>query len=193
MNTSRKRLSVLLALLGLVVPASLFAEEVNDLFLQIEAGALSGFQQSGGQYPTAEFGIRKALSIGAGRTTGIYLGHGGAKTTVSHNNLIPSGEIPILLTHLLLYHSFELTESWTGSIEYGFSAIGFDNEDTSLSLIGLGFGAGFGYTLWNDWLLTFKTRHVTVDQSYLGDLIQHRQLSGSIGLAIPVHLPKFPW
>ncbi len=99
----------------------------------------------------------------------------------------------MLLTHLLVRHSFELSESWTGLIEYGISIIGFDHEDTSLSLAGLGFGAGVGCNLWKNWLLTFNARHVEVDQSYRGERILHRQLSGSVGLAVPVNLPGLPF
>lgn len=32
-----------------------------------------------------------------------------------------------------------------------------------------------------------------MDQSYRGERILHRQLSGSIGLAVPVNLPGFPF
>ena len=190
MRTIRKRL---IYLLGFVVPGSLFTEEENDrdLRIQMVVGGLSSFNQSTGQSPTIEIGVWKPLSIGDRLTTGVYLGHGGAKTTVRQNSLIREGDTPILLTHLLVYHSFELTDSWTSLLEYGFSIIGFDHRETSLSLAGLGFGAGVGYNLWKDWLLTFKTRYVTVNQSYLGDHILHNQLSGSVGLAIPVALPRF--
>ena len=188
MKTIRKRL---IYLLGFVVPGSLFAEEENDrdLRIQMVVGGLSSFNQSTGQSPTIEIGVWTPLSIGDRLTTGVYLGHGGAKTTVRQNSLIREGDTPILLTHLLVYHSFELTDSWTSFLEYGFSIIGFDHKETSLSLAGLGFGAGVGYNLWKAWLLTFKTRYVTVNQSYLGDHILHKQLSGSVGLAIPVDLP----
>ena len=113
--------------------------------------------------------------------------------TVRPNNLISAGDKPVLLTHLLVRHSFGLSEYWTGFIEYGISIIGFDHEDTSLSLAGLGFGAGVGCSLWKDWLLTLKARHVEVDQSYRGERILHRQLSGSVGLAVPVNLPGLPF
>ena len=181
----------LIALLGFVVSGSVSAEERSDFYFLIGAGALSSFKRSTGESPTIEFGVWKPLAIGDRSTTGIYLGHGGAKTTVRQNSLIREGDTPILLTHLLVYHSFELTDSWTSFLEYGFSIIGFDHKETSLSLAGLGFGAGVGYNLWKDWLLTFKTRYVTVNQSYLGDHILHKQLSGSVGLAIPVDLPGF--
>ena len=140
-----------------------------------------------------EIGIWKPLSIRDRRTTGIYAAHGGARTTVRPNSLIAAGDKSVLLTHLLVKHSFELSETWTGFVEYGFSIIGFDHEDTSLSLAGLGFGAGVGCTLWKNWLLTLKARHVEVDQSYRGERILHRQLSGSVGLAVPVNLPGFPF
>ncbi len=190
MKTIRKRL---IYLLGFVVPGSLFAEGENDrdLRIQMVVGGLSSFNQSTGQSPTIEIGVWKPLSIGDRLTTGVYLGHGGAKTSIRQNSLIREGDTPILLTHLLVYHSFELTDSWTSLLEYGFSIIGFDHKGTSLSLAGLGFGAGVDYNLWKDWLLTFKTRYVTVNQSYLGDHILHNQLSGSVGLAIPVALPRF--
>ena len=180
----------LISLLGLVVPGSVLAEERSDFYFFMGAGALSSFKRSTGQSPTIEFGVWKPLAVGDRSTTGVYLGHGGAKTTVRQNSLIREGDTPILLTHLLVYHSFELTDSWTGLLEYGFSIIGFDHKGTSLSLAGLSFGSGVGYNLWKDWLLTFKTRYVTVNQSYLGDHILHKQLSGSVGLAIPVDLPE---
>ena len=179
----------LISFLGLVVSGSVLAEERSDFYFLMGAGALSSFKQSTGQSPTIEFGVWKPFVIGDRSTTGIYFGHGGAKTSVRQNSLIREGDTLILLTHLLVYHSFELTNSWTGFLEYGFSIIGFDHKETSLSLAGLGFGAGGGYNLWKDWLLTFKTRYVTVNQSYLGDHILHNQLSGSVGLAIPVDLP----
>ncbi len=182
----------LISLLGLVVSGSVLAEERSDFYFSMGAGALSSFKQSTGQSLTIEFGVWKPFVIGDRSTTGIYLAHGGAKTSVRPNSLIREGDTMILLTHLLVYHSFELTNSWTGFLEYGFSIIGFDHKETSLSLAGLGFGAGFGYNLWKGWLLTFKTRYVTVNQSYLGDHIQHKQLSGSVGLAIPVNLPGIP-
>ncbi len=97
-----------------------------------------------------------------------------------------------MLEGRITFYDHPSTNSWTGFLEYGFSIIGFDHKETSLSLAGLGFGAGFGYNLWKGWLLTFKTRYVTVNQSYLGDHIQHKQLSGSVGLAIPVNLPGIP-
>lgn len=182
----------LIPLLGLVVTGSVSAEERSDFYFFMGAGALSSFKRSTGQSPTVEFGVWKPLAIRDRSTTGIYVGHGGAKTTVRQNSLIREGDTPILLTHLFVYHSFELTDSWTSFLEYGFSIIGFDHKGTSLSLAGLGFGAGVGYNLWKDWLLTFKARYVTVNQSYLGDHILHKQFSGSVGLAIPVDLPGFP-
>ena len=87
MKTIRKRL---IYLLGFVVPGSLFAEEENDrdLRIQMVVGGLSSFNQSTGQSPTIEIGVWKPLSIGDRITTGVYLGHGGAKTTVRQNSLI---------------------------------------------------------------------------------------------------------
>ena len=183
----------LMTFCAVLLPGSLFAEGAIDFYLHPAAGALSSFQQSTGQSPTVEIGVWKPLSIRGRRTTGIYAAHGGAKATVRSNNLISAGDKPVLLTHLLVKHSFEVSESWTGFVEYGFSIIGFDHEDTSLSLAGLGFGAGIGCNLWKDWLLTLKARHVEVDQSYRGERILHRQLSGSVGLAVPVNLPGLPF
>ena len=100
-------------------------------------------------------------------------------------NGIAAGDNSVLVTHLLVKHSFALSESWTGFLEYGFSIIGFDHEDTSLSLAGLGFGAGVGFNLWKNWLLTLKATHVEVDQSYRGERILHRQLSGSVCRLFP--------
>ena len=71
-----------------------------------------------------EIGIWKPLSIRDRRTTGIYVAHGGAKTSVRPNSLIAAGDKSVLLTHLLVFHSFELTESWTGFLEYGFPSSG---------------------------------------------------------------------
>ena len=183
----------LVSLCAILLPASLSAEGAIDFYLHPAAGALSSFQQSTGQSPTVEIGVWKPLSIRDGRTTGIYVAHGGTRTTVRPNSLIAAGDKSVLLTHLLVKHSFELWESWTGFIEYGISIIGFDHEDTSLSLAGLGFGAGIGCSLWKDWLLTLKARHVEVDQSYRGERILHRQLSGAVGLAVPVNLPGLPF
>ena len=183
----------LVSLCVIVLPGSLFAEGGSDFYLHPAAGALSSFQQSTGQSPTVEIGLWKPLSIRDRSSAGIYVAHGGAKTSVRPNSLIDSGDKSVLLTHLLVKHSFELSESWTGFIEYGFSIIGFDHEDTSLSLAGLGFGAGIGCNLWKDWLLTLKARHVEVDQAYRGERILHRQLSGSVGLVVPVNLPGLPF
>ena len=183
----------LVSLCAILLPGSLCAEGAADFYLHPAAGVLSSFQQSTGQSPTVEIGVWKPLSIRDGRTTGIYAAHGGTRTTVRPNSLIAAGDKSVLLTHLLVKHSFELSESWTGFIEYGISIIGFDHEDTSLSLAGLGFGAGVGCSLWKEWLLTFKARHVEVDQSYRGERILHRQLSGSVGLAVPVNLPGLPF
>ena len=183
----------LITFCAILLPGSLFAEGATDFYLHPAAGALSSFQQSTGQSPTVEIGLWKPLSIRTGRTTGIHVAHGGAKTTVRPDSLIAAGDKPVLLTHLLVKHSFELSDPWTGFIEYGISIIGFDHEDTSLSLAGLGFGAGVGCSLWKDWLLTLNARHVEVDQSYRGERILHRQLSASVGLAVPVNLPGLPF
>ena len=183
----------LITLCAIVLPGSLFAEAANDFFVQAAVGAVSSFKQSTGQSPTVEIGVWKPLSIRDRRTTGIYVAHGGAGTTVRPNSLIAAGDKSVLLTHLLVFHSFELAKSWTGFLEYGISIAGFDYKGTSLSLAGFGFGAGIGYNLWKNWLLTLRARHVEVDQSYRGERILHRQLSGSVGLAVPVNLPGFPF
>lgn len=183
----------LVSFCAILLPGSLFAEGAIDFYLHPAVGVLSSFQQSTGQSPTVEIGVWKPLSVRDRGTTGIYVAHGGAKATVRPNSLIAPGDKPVLLTHLLVKHSFELSGPWTGIVEYGISIIGFDHEDTSLSLAGLGFGAGIGCRLWKDWLLTMKARHVEVDQSYRGERILHRQLSGAVGLAVPVNLPGLPF
>ena len=181
--------SLLITLLLLALPRTLSAEQAKSFFLHLGTGVLSGFDQSGGRSPTLEFGLWKPLAGGDSHTTGIHVIHGFAEAAVRPNNLIAPGETAILLTHLLVVHSFERTGPWTGLLEYGFSIIGFDDADTSLSLAGLGFGAGVGRRVRKDWLLSCRTRYVVVDQSYRGERIRHRQLAGLVALAVPLRWP----
>ena len=98
-------------LLGFVAFGS--AEGRGDFYFFVGAGALSSFKQSTGPSPTIEIGVWKPLAVGDRSSSGIYVGHGAAKTTVRPNSLLREGETPILLTHLLMYHAFELADSWT--------------------------------------------------------------------------------
>ena len=181
--------TLLISLLLLTVPGGLSAEEARGFFLHLGSGLLASFDQSSGRSPTLEIGLWKPLAAGNSHTTGIHLVHGFAEAKVGPNNLIAPGETAILHTHLLVGHSFEWTGPWTGLLEYGISIIGFDDTDTSLSLAGLGFGAGVGRSVWKDWLLTCRTRLVVVDQSYRGERILHRQLACLVALAVPLRWP----
>ena len=181
--------TLVISLLALVIPGGLSAEEGSGFYLHLGSGLLAGFDQSSGRSPTIEIGLWKPLAAGDSHTTGLHVVHGFSEATVRPNTLIDPGETAILQTHLLVGHHLERGGSWTGLLEYGISIIGFDDTDTSLSLAGLGFGAGVGSKVWHDWLLTCRTRFVVVDQSYRGERIRHRQLAVLAALAFPLRWP----